>query len=132
MNGAEVTIFCAGNVSSQGFAAWEALQSEGQTVRLISSAHWADFDLADLKSIAEFGAIVTVEDHNVNNGIGSSLAAELFAAGLSAKMTRLGVDQYGASGKATDVYRAAGIDAGSIADAVRALMHTTAGESVSA
>ena len=119
--GSDVVVVCAGNVAIQGLAAWEALNAEGAAPRLISSAHWADFADEDLRYIAEFGRIVTVEDHNVNNGFGMSLSAELFAAGYSARLTKLGVRDYGPSGKSTDVYRVVGIDGAAIADAVRAI-----------
>ncbi len=121
-NGAGLTIFCAGNVAVQGLGAWQALHEEGIDVRLISSAHWADFHIDDLKKIAEFGNIVTVEDHNVNCGIGVSLSAELFSAGLSARLRKLGVTEYGSSGKAKDVYRLMGIDGTSIAAKVREML----------
>ncbi len=121
-DGEGVTIFCAGNVAIQGLAAYEALRAEGINVRLISSAHWADFHEADLNRIAEFGRIVTVEDHNVNTGIGVSLSAELFAQGLSAQIIKLGVSSYGPSGKSTDVYKLMGIDSDSIARAAKTLL----------
>ncbi len=121
-DGEGVTVFCAGNVAIQGLEAYEALRAEGLNVRLVSSAHWADFHEADLERIAEFGKIVTVEDHNVNTGIGVSLSAELFAQGLSAQIIKLGVSEYGSSGKATDVYRLMGIDSGAIVSAVKTLL----------
>ncbi|MFQ5607555.1 MAG: transketolase C-terminal domain-containing protein, partial [Candidatus Zixiibacteriota bacterium] len=115
-DGRSVTIFCAGNVVHQGLAAWEILRAEGIEARLVSSAHWADFHADDLKSIAEFGRIITVEDHNVNTGIGVSLSAELFACGLPARITKLGVTTYGSSGKSKDIYRMMRIDGVSIAE----------------
>ncbi len=121
-DGRGVTVFCAGNVAAEGVAAYEALHAEGIDVRLISSAHWADFHEADLERIAEFGKIVTVEDHNVNTGIGVSLSSELFAMGLSAEIIKLGVREYGPSGKATDVYKLMGIDSGAIVSAVKTLL----------
>lgn len=125
--GADLTIFCAGNVAPQGMAAWEELHQEGIHVRLISSAHWADFHIDDLKKIAEFGNILTVEDHNVRCGIGASLAAELFGAGLSARLEKLGVTEYGTSGKAIDVYRLMGIDGASVAARVREMLTSGSG-----
>lgn len=120
--GEGLTIVCSGNMAPQALAAWEDLNASGAPVRLISSAHWADFHADDLKSIAAFGRIVTVEDHNVNNGLGMSLSAELLQAGLSARVTRLGVKQYGASGAAADVYQMMGLDGASIAAAARELL----------
>lgn len=125
-NGADLTIFCAGNVAIQGMAAWQTLHDEGIDVRLISSAHWADFHIDDLKKIAEHGNILTVEDHNVNCGIGVSLAAELFSVGLSARLEKLGVTEYGTSGKATDVYRLMGIDGTAIAAKAREMLASRA------
>ncbi len=121
-DGDKVTVFCAGNVATQGMAAYDLLLAEGIEVRVISSAHWADFHEDDLKRIAEFGRIVTVEDHNVNTGIGVSLSAELFAHGLSAQIIKLGVTEYGSSGKSTDVYKLMGIDAEAIVSAVKTIL----------
>jgi len=120
--GDKVTVFCAGNVATQGLAAYELLRADGLEVRVISSAQWADFHEADLQRIAEFGRIVTVEDHNVNTGIGVSLSAELFAHGFSAQIIKLGVTEYGSSGRSEDVYKLMGLDAEAIALAVKTVL----------
>jgi transketolase len=67
---------------------------------------------------AETGLIVTAEDHNVNTGLGTFVAAAIAEAGKTTKLKKLGVTQYGGSGKPADLFKMQGVDAQSIAAAV--------------
>ena len=75
-------------------------------------------DVADEAALVEAcatGAILTVEDHNVESGMGSILASTMARKGLQAKIKLLGVDHYADSGKSSDLYAAMGLDAAGIA-----------------
>ncbi|MCW5207007.1 hypothetical protein VU08_08815 [Desulfobulbus sp. F5] len=71
---------------------------------------------------AGIGPIVTAEDHHRDTGLDASVATVLIDKGLAPKMKRLGVKQYGGSGKPSDLYKQQGLDAESIAKTVLELL----------
>ncbi|MEM2931010.1 MAG: transketolase C-terminal domain-containing protein, partial [Thermoproteota archaeon] len=68
------------------------------------------------------GRIITYEDHNVNTGLGASVLQAVAERGYSVRIKRLGISEYGASGAFEDLYRMAGLDEGSLVDAVMKLV----------
>ena len=68
-----------------------------------------------LKAAFDTGAVLTVEDHNVNSGMGTLWLARAAELGLSAKTARLGVSRYGDSGPSDEVYAAMGLSPEKIA-----------------
>jgi transketolase len=79
-------------------------------------------DKEAILAAAKIGPIVTVEDHHVETGLGASVATVLIDHGLAPKMKRLGVHQYGGSGKPSDLYKLQGLDAESIARTMQELL----------
>jgi transketolase len=71
-----------------------------------------------LAAAAETRALVTVEDHWAEGGIGETVAGVLAEAGASTPLTRLAVTQRPTSGPPAELLAAAGIDAASIVTAV--------------
>jgi transketolase len=71
---------------------------------------------------AAIGPVVTVEDHHADTGLGASVAVTLMDKGLSPKLRRLGVTQYGGSGSPADLYKQQGLDGASIAATVQELL----------
>lgn len=65
--------------------------------------------------------LVTVEDHNVESGMGSIAAARLMLEGCTVKMRALGATRYGESGKASEVVARMGLSPEAIADAAAEL-----------
>ena len=75
-----------------------------------------------LAAASETGALITVEDHWAEGGIGETVAGVLAEAGSSTRLTRLAVAERPGSGPPADLLAAAGIDAAHIvAAAERAL-----------
>ena len=75
-----------------------------------------------LKAAEETEALVTVEDHWAEGGIGETVAGVLAEAGTETRLTRLAVSERPGSGPPADLLAAAGIDAEHIvAAAERAL-----------
>ena len=66
--------------------------------------------------------IVTAEDHNVVGGLGTTVAELLCEIGFSGKLLRIGVEKYGESGKAEELYEKYGISAKRIAERVRGMV----------
>ncbi len=96
--GSDVTIICTGDILSKGVLAAQQLEKEGISVRLIDmhTVKPLDKDII-LKAIKETKGIVTVEDHNIINGLGSAVA-EVVAETGGCKFKRIGIqDQFGES-----------------------------------
>ena len=114
------TVVAAGVTVPEALAAHDALAKEGIAVRVIDLYSVKPVDDETLrKAAAETGRIVTVEDHSVHGGIGDAVAAVV--SGL-APVEMLGVRETPRSGKPAELMRAHGIDAESIAAAVRRLV----------
>ena len=73
-------------------------------------------DMNALKEAAALGPIMTVEDHNVNTGMGAIMLVEAARNGIALpKVKTLGVDHYGASGTYDAVREEMGLSPDSIA-----------------
>ena len=68
-------IITSGIMVDESLKAYEALQAEGISVRVIDMFTWKPLDEAlVIKAARETGAIVTAENHNVTCGLGSVVA----------------------------------------------------------
>jgi transketolase len=124
-----VTLIGAGITLHECLAAAEQLAERGVAARVIDlySVKPVDAD-AILAAATETEAIVTVEDHWAEGGIGETVASVLADAGESARLTRLAVTERPGSGPPADLLAAAGIDAEHIvAAAERVLAGVAAG-----
>ena len=75
-------------------------------------------DMNALKEAAALGPILTVEDHNVNTGMGAIMILEAVRNGIALpKVKTLGVNHYGASGTSDAVRADMGISPNGIAEA---------------
>lgn len=75
-----------------------------------------------LTSARATGRVVTIEDHNVNGGLGSAVAEVLSEAGLGVPLRRVGLRSFGESGSYAALTEKLGIDAAGLARAVTELM----------
>ncbi|MET9365975.1 transketolase [Streptomyces sp. NPDC006632] len=118
-----VTVVAAGVTVQEALRAGELLDREGIAVRVIDLYSVKPVDARTLQEAAEAtGCLVTVEDHRVQGGIGDAVA-EAFADGRPVpRLVRLGVRTMPSSAGPEEQLRLAGIDAESIAAAVRLLV----------
>jgi transketolase len=63
-----------------------------------------------IEEAAATGLVITVEDHQVDTGLGARVATVLAEKGLACRFVRLGVKRYGLSGKPSELYRLEGIN----------------------
>ncbi len=114
-----VTLIAAGITLHESLAAADELAGKGIAARVIDlySVKPVDRD-AILAAASETEALVTVEDHWAEGGIGETVAGVLAEAGASTPLTRLAVTERPTSGPPEDLLRAAGIDAAAIVAAV--------------
>jgi transketolase len=121
--GSDVTIVSCGPVLSQALLAAEDLAEKGISVELINLHTLKPLDQKTLlKSFAKTGAVVTVEEHQVTNGLGATIA-ELTAQHLPTPQEMVGVkDSFGESGKTLELWQKYGLTAESITTAVHQVL----------
>ncbi len=122
-DGSDITIIAMGIEVSYSLMAAEMLSKEGIDVRVINMSTIKPIDEdAIVKAARETGRILTVEDHNIYNGLGSRVA-EVLVENYPVPMRRHGMkDVFGVSGKWNVLLEHYGLDAKGIANEVRNLM----------
>jgi transketolase len=113
-----VTLIGAGITLHECLAAADELAASGVSARVIDlySVKPVDADTL-LAAAAETRALVTVEDHWPEGGIGETVAGVVAESGASIPVVRLAVSGRPGSGPPKDLLSAAGIDAGHIVSA---------------
>ena len=97
-DGKDVAIIANGDTVCLALQAAEALAAQGVQARVLDMHTIKPLDnQAVAACIDEIGRIITVEDHNILNGLGSAVA-ELIAEAGKGKLKRVGIqDQFGQS-----------------------------------
>ncbi len=119
-DGDDVTIIATGIEVSYALLTAEILKKEGIDVRVInmSTIKPIDKDII-VKAARETSGIITAEDHNIYNGLGSRVA-EVLAENYPARMRRHGMmDVFGRSGRWDALLKHYGMDEEGIAKVVR-------------
>jgi len=117
-DGDDVTIIACGIPMRFARIAVEELKEKGINVRLIDMPTVKPLD-AELitKAAKETGAIVTVEEHNIFGGLGSSVAS-LICETNPVPVVKVGIpDKFGESGKYEEILKRAGISVEDIVEA---------------
>jgi len=121
-DGDAVTIIGAGITLHESIKAADTLAAEGLSARVIDLYSVKPIDTETIRSAArETGAIVTVEDHWPEGGVGDAVLDALAAEQPHPVVVKLAVREMPGSGTPTELIAAAGIDATHIADAAREL-----------
>jgi transketolase len=121
--GDDVTLVAAGVTLHEALAAAERLSGEGVNARVIDLYSVKPVDVQTLAHAAtETGAIVTVEDHWPEGGLGDAVLGALAEAGETCRVRKLAVGLMPGSGSPEELIHEAGIDAEAIATAARELV----------
>jgi transketolase len=116
----DVTLVGCGVTVHEALEAADALGAEGISARVIDAYSVKPLDGEALAAAAEAtGRIVTVEDHYPEGGVGDAVLAALAEKNEHARVVKLAVKEMPHSGKPDELLHAFGIDAESIATAVR-------------
>ncbi len=119
--GQDAAILSYGSILTQALKAQSSLlERHGLKVAVINFASIKPLDEAAILTAAQTGLIITAEDHHVDTGLGARVATVLADNAVPCRLVRLGVKEYGGSGKSEDLYAAAGMDAAGIMQAVLA------------
>ena len=120
--GNDATIIALGAMTERALKAADLLEQKGVHAAVYAvSCPLAVCD-ETLRAAFSTGAVLTVEDHNVNSGMGAIWLARAAELGLSAKTARLGVSRYGESGPSDEVYAAMGLSPEKIAARLTGLL----------
>ena len=98
-DGKDVTIIASGFCVAEAIKAADELEAQGISARVLDMFCWKPIDVeAICKAAGETGAIVTAENHNVINGLGSAVA-EVLVKNAPVPMEMIGVqDLFGEVG----------------------------------
>ena len=126
--GQDVTLVCFGMVMLQEtLKAADELEQHGVHAEVIDALTLKplDRDLV-LASARRTGAVVTCENHNIHNGLGSAVAEALAEDGVPARLSRIGCqDKFGEVGKLDYLMETFGLSAPHIVKAARSLVSRT-------
>jgi len=120
--GRDVAILANGDTVRLALEAAEALEAQGVKARVLDFHTIKPLDEEAVKAcIEEIGKIVTVEDHNILNGLGSAVC-EIVAEAGKGKVKRIGIrDQFGQSAPYERLLAMNGVTAEDIVAAAKAL-----------
>lgn len=121
--GNDAVVFAFGVMVYRAIEASDALHAQGFGLRVVNASSLQPFDRDCIVEAARtVGCLLTYEDHNVNTGLGAIVANVVADAGLAVRLRRMGVSQYGTSGKPDDLFAAQGLAPSDLAAAARALV----------
>ncbi len=104
--GTKASIIATGDVVCEAIKAKEKLEEQGILVRVIDMHTIKPIDQEMIiKCAKETEKIITIEDHNIMGGLGSSVC-EVLAENYPCKVVRMGIkDTFGKSGKAEELMK---------------------------
>jgi transketolase len=121
----QAAVIAAGITVHEALKAYDALKSEGITIRVIDAYSVKPIDRETLHRAARdtLGKLVVIEDHWFEGGLGDAVLdvfADTRVDGL--RVTKLAVRDMPGSGTPAELMAAAGIDAGHLIQAVKCLL----------
>ena len=117
IEGTDVSIFATGHLVWEAIVAAEMLQEKGIHAEVINIHTIKPLDTAAIHaSVAKTGCLVSAEEHQINGGLGDSIAQYL-ALNLPTPQEFVGVnDSFGESGKPADLMEKYGLNAQAIVE----------------
>src|SRR3989344_2687397 len=121
--GSDVTIVACGPLVYQSLIAAKELEKEGITAEVINNHTIKPIDKLTLASSAKkTGAVVTVEEHQINGGLGGAVA-EVLAENFPVPMERVGMpDTFGESGEPNQLLEKYGMSVKKIKEAAKTVI----------
>ena len=110
--GTDATVFATGVVVAEALLAKEELEKQGINIRVVDIHTIKPIDREMIvKCAEETNKLISIEDHSIIGGLGSSIA-EVLADECPKKLIRMGIkDEFGKSGKATELLKYYGLTA---------------------
>lgn len=122
-DGNDAAIIACGPLVYNAVLAAGQLEKEGINIRVINMHTIKPLDAKIiLEAAEECGAIVTVEEHQVNGGLGGAVC-EFLSENFPVPVSRIGVqDRFGESGEPNELIEAMGMGVNSIKEAVKKVL----------
>jgi len=122
--GNDIAIIASGDIMDFAVKAVEGLQDLGISARLLDMHTIKPLDVAAvIDAINLCGSIITIEDHNIMNGLGSAVS-EVIAEYGKGKLKRMGVqDRFGESGPYEKLLEINGVTVANIIENAKALLN---------
>lgn len=113
--GKSATVFATGAVVAEAIRAKEELEKQGIEIRVVDIHTIKPIDKEMIiKCAKETEKLISIEDHSIINGLGTTIA-EVLTEQYPAKLIRMGIkDEFGKSGKATELLEYYGLTAENI------------------
>jgi transketolase len=123
-NGSDVTFIATGETVCLGVVAAELLQAEGISAGVISMHTLKPLDEEAVLTAAKSStALITVEEHSIYGGLGSTCASLLMENGLHNPFKRVGIpDEYTVTGSQAEIFAHYGITPKGLAEIARGLI----------
>lgn len=122
-DGGDLAFVATGSMVQESLAAADLLAREGIEARVVNIHTIKPIDADAIVAAAREcgGKIVTAEDHAIEGGLGGAVAEVLAEAGVPAKLKRVGVQGFGESGDAAELYEKYGLSASHLVAAAKSL-----------
>ena len=124
ISGTDVTIISTGSNIYECMMAAKELKSEGISAGVVDMHTIKPLDKEAILKYANLtGAIITVEDHSINGGLGGAVAEVLCENGYKGRFKIIGMpDKFSVLGSPDEIYKYYGLDRTGIARAIRNLL----------
>ncbi len=116
--GKDAAIITNGGMVFRAVEAWNKLKEKGVQVQILNLSCLSDLDKEAILRAAHTGRVITYEDHHIQTGLGSLVAGVIAEHGIPTRLRRMGITQYGSSGKPEDLYRMQKLDVESLVQVV--------------
>ena len=121
-NGEDITLVSYGTYTNIAVKASDALKKENININVIGIPTPLEFDEKKLIPYLKDKTVITLEDHNVNNGIANEISKALIKNGVSVKeFINLGYNDYAASGSSDLIKKQNNLDVVSISNMIKEL-----------
>ena len=118
--GKDATIIATGLMVHNALKAAKLLAAEGIEVTVLDMHTIKPIDAVAVLKAAAMGPVVTAEEHSIIGGLGSAVAEIMAGAGCGGGLIRVGLqDTFSETGDYASLQKKYGIDAESVADAVK-------------
>jgi transketolase len=112
------SIFVTGTPVGKAVKAVDKLREQGIYLQLIYVSCPLAIDRETLETAARNKIVFSIEDHNVNSGLGAILADRIGEENLCCRLVKIGIPEYPRSGSSEDLYNWAGLSSQSIIDRI--------------
>ncbi len=117
-DGKHAAIITTGGMVYRAVQACEKLREKGVEVQVLNISCLSDLDIEAILKAAKTGTVITYEDHHIQTGLGSLIGNVLAEHSLGIRLRKMGITQYGSSGKPDDLYRMQRLDVESLVQVV--------------